>query len=300
MVAQAKGYLAETDLGASLSIELGWASVESKLASGQLCAANVPPSFPLSLSLKKSGVAPTMRALAITAQHGEAITLNREAAAAFQAGKLSTLKSLRIGVDAPHTLSPVLVRSWLKEARAEHHPGIQLVPLAISQLVDLLNDGYIQGFCCAEPIGQIAVENDLGVTVARSRDHPLLQIESVLAATDEFCNSHPAEAAAIAFAVNRARVFCANPKHEAEILRIYRKHLMSKQAVPSRFFLGSGQTPALSTLVGFEPASSVGSTSAKAKDPLGPLAALYATLPGITAGEREIREAIKRTFPGVP
>lgn len=295
IVAQAKGYFGEANLPVSLSFELGWASIELKLASGQLSVANVPPSLPLLLSLKKGGDSQPMRALAITSYHGEAITLNRETAAVFQSGKLNTLKATRIGIDAPHTLSHVFARSWLKAVRAENHPAIQLIPLALSQLLDLLKDGYIQGFCCAEPLSQTALEAGIGVTVARSRDHPPLQIQSVLAATDEFCLAHPAEAKAITSAVNRARLFCANPKHEAETLRIYRKHLLNRPTGSIQSFGGSNLTPPLSTLIGFEPAP-----ANREKDPFGALAAACATLPGVIAAEREIRDAVKRIYATLP
>lgn len=296
IVAQAKGYFAEASIPVALSFELGWASIELKLASGQLSVANVPPSFPLLLALKKGGNAQPMRALAITSCHGEAITLNRETAAAFQAGKLNTLKTIRIGVDAPHTLSHAFARSWLKTSRAENNPAIQLVPLAISQLLDLLKDGYIQGFCCAEPLSQIALEADLGVTVARSRDHPPLQIQSVLTATDDFCLAHPTETKAITSAVNRARIFCANPKHEAETLRIYRKHLLSRPAGSTLSFGGANLTPALSTLISFEPSPANSHAATKEKDPFGSLVTACTTLPGVIAAEREIRDAVKRIF----
>lgn len=292
MVAQAKGFFPAEDVRVVLTVELGWASIELKLASGQLCAANVPPSFPLLLSLKKSGFIQPMQALALTSYHGEAITLSRETAAALTAGKLAALKSVRIGVDTPHTLSQLFVQSWLKEIRQERNPAIQLVPLAISQLLDLMKDGYIQGFCCAEPIGQFAVEADIGVTVARSRDHPQLRIQSVLAATETFATAYPDAAKAIAAAVERGRLFCANPKNEAEIIRIYRKHLAQKPHAAALASRGASQ-PALATLIGFEPS---GNGSAKDKDPFGFLATACASLPGVIVAEREIRDTLKRVF----
>ena len=298
MVAHAKGYLPTEEIDVALSVELGWASIELKLASGQLSAANVPPSFPLLLALKKSGSAQPMQALAITSYHGEAITLNRETAALFQAGKSGTLKTLRIGVDAPYSLSHLFVQSWLKTSRLERNPTVQLVPLAISQLLELLKDGYIQGFCCAEPISQIALESEIGLTMARSRDYPQLHIQSVLAATDTACSAHPGASKAIAAGVERARVYCANPKHEADILRIYRKQMQHRLSLSAQSLGGPGQAPALSSLIGFEPGLSTGHASNK--DPFGALAGACSTLPGVTAAEREIREAVKRIFSSLP
>ena len=297
MVAQAKGFFPSEEVHVALSVELGWASIELKLVSGQLSAANVPPSFPLLLSLKKGGAAQPLHALAITSYHGEAITLDRETAAVFQSGKLTTLKSLRIGVDAPHTLSPLFVRSWLKELRIDRSPVVQLVPLAISQLLDLLKDGFIQGICCAEPIGLIAHETDLGVTVARSRDHSPPPMQSVLVTTDAFCSAHPAVTKAITSAVDRARSYCANPKNEAEIIRIYRKQILNKLAASGPSFAGASPPLSLATLIGFEPAPVNG--RAPAKDPVNSLASACATLPGVISAEREIRDAVKAIFSDV-
>jgi ABC-type nitrate/sulfonate/bicarbonate transport system substrate-binding protein len=188
----------------------------------------------------------------------------------------------------------VFVRSWLKDMRIDRSPTIQLVPLAISQLLDLLKDGFIQGICCAEPIGQIALETDLGVTVARSRNHSPLPMQSVLVTTDAFCAAHPNEAKAIASAVDRARAYCANPKNEAEILRIYRKQMLNK---PTPALGGAGQHPALATLIGFEPGSVNG--QATAKDLINSLATACATLPGVISAEREIRDTVRAIFSDV-
>lgn len=294
IVAQAKGFFPTDEIQLELSVELGWASIELKLTSGQLTAANVPPSFPILLSLKKSGMTQPMHALAITSYHGEAITLNREAAAAVQAGKLGTLKSLRIGVDAPHTLSHAFVQTWLRSLRQERNSAIQLVPLAISQLRDLMKDGYIQGFCCAEPIGQIAHDAGIGVTVARSRDYPPLHIQSVVATTDAFFTNHPGAAKAIAAGVERGRQFCAVAKNEAEILRLYRKQLLPRLAASGPALTGTTHLSGLSSLIGFD------APTTKDKDLLQSLATACATLPGVTVAEREIRETVKRVFSTLP
>jgi len=185
------------------------------------------------------------------------------------------------------------VQSWMKAARIDRHPAIQLVPLAISQLLDLLKDGYIHGFCCAEPAGQIAVETGLGVTVSRSREYPSLPIQSVLAATDEFCSAHPEAAKAVTMAVDRARLYCANPKNETEILRIYRKQTGNKLTFTDQSAGEAATVLPLSTFIGFE---AVAVNGHAAKDPFGVLASACTTLPGVTSAEREIREAAKRMF----
>jgi len=298
IVAHAKGFFPADEIHVDLSVELGWASIELKLASGQLSAANVPPSFPLLLALKKGGGIQPMRALAITSYQGEAITLNRETAAIVQTGKLGTLKTLRIGVDTPHSLSPAFVQAWLKGLRQDRHPGVQLVPLAISQLLDLLKDGYIQGFCCAEPISQIAHDAEIGVTVARSRNFPPLQIQSLVAATDTFFTTHPTAAKAIATGVERGRQYCAIVRNEAEIIRLYRKHLLPRLTAVAPAVGGAVQLADLASLIGFEAPAANGPS--KEKDLFTSVAAICATLPGVTAAERDIRETVKRIFSSLP
>ena len=137
-VAKAKGYFAAEGIVVQTSLELGWKSIESKLSAGSLSVANVPTLFPLALSLKRSGMVLPMEAIAITSRHGEAITLNQATMGAFLGGKLNSLKSVRIGVDAPSTGSDLFVQKWLKGLRLEKTTSVQLVPIAISQLIDAL------------------------------------------------------------------------------------------------------------------------------------------------------------------
>jgi ABC-type nitrate/sulfonate/bicarbonate transport system substrate-binding protein len=293
-VAKAKGFFTAEGIGIRISLELGWKSIESKLSAGSLSVANVPTIFPLVLSLKRGGIALPMEAVAITSCHGEAITLNHATMAAFLAGKLNSLKSVRIGVDAPYSGSDLFVQRWLKGLRLENTTAIQLVPIAISQLIDFLKEGYIQGFCCAEPASQIALQMGVGSTVARSRDHSPLEIQSVLAATDAFCTANPGAVKAIALALARARLFCANPKNEAEIMHIYREQKIIDQIFSGGSLDGKNLSVPLSSLISFEPSTAAGCASKK--DSLNSLASICSALPDTSFTGSEIRDEIKRVF----
>ena len=118
------------------------------------------------------------------------------------------------------------------------------------------------------------------------------EIDLVLAATDAFCSAHPSATKAVAAAVDRARLYCANPKNEAEIIRIYRKQMLNKLYSSVRSFGAPGQSHALATLISFEP----GTSNGHAKDPFISLASACAALPGITLPERDIRDVVKRVF----
>ncbi len=293
-VAKAKGFFAAEGIVVQTSLELGWKSIESKLSAGSLSVANVPTLFPLALSLKRSGVVLPMEAVAITSCHGEAITLNQATMGAFLGGKLNSLKSLRIGVDAPCTGSDLFVQKWLKGLRLEKTTAVQLVPIAISQLIDLLKEGYIQGFCCAEPASQIAMQMGFGSTVARSRDHSPLEIQSVVAATDTFCTANPRAVEAIAQALEHARSFCANPKNEVEIKHIYHEQKVVDQIFSGASLEGKNLTAPLSSLISFEaPTAAVGAAN---RDGINSLIDVCAALPNASFTEGEIRDEIKRVF----
>jgi ABC-type nitrate/sulfonate/bicarbonate transport system substrate-binding protein len=292
-VAKSKGFFAAEGVSIRISLELGWKSIESKLSAGSLSVANVPTIFPLVLSLKRSGIALPMEAVAITSCHGETITLNHATMAAFLSGKLNSLKSVRIGVDALCSGSDLFVQKWLKGLRLQNTTAIQLVPIAISQLIDLLKEGYIHGFCCAEPASQIALQMGFGSTVARSRDHSPLEIQSVLAATDTFCAANPSAVKAIALALGQARSFCANSKNEAEIMHIYREQKIIDQVFSGGSLEGKDLTAPLSSLISFEPVVTEG---ALIRESLNSLVAVCAALPDASFTEREIRDEIKRVF----
>lgn len=293
-VAKAKGFFAAEGINIRMAIELGWKSIESKFSAGSLSVANVPTLFPLALSLKRGGIALPMEAIAITSCHGEAITLNQTTMGAFLGGKLNSLKSVRIGVDGPCTGSDLFIQKWLKGLRLDKTTAVQLVPIAISQVIDLLKEGYIQGFCCAEPASQIALQMGIGSTVARSRDHSPLEIQSVLAATDTFITANPGAVKAIALAMAQARAFCANPKNEAEVMHIYREQKIIDQVFSGGSLEGKNLAAPLSSLISFEPAAG-GSN----RDSLYSLVEICAALPDASFTEREIRDEIKRVFHAV-
>jgi len=296
-VAKAKGFFAAEGVVVRTSLELGWKSIESKLSAGNLAVANVPTLFPLALSLKRSGMVLPMEAIAITSCHGDAITLNQATMGAFLGGKLNSLKTVRIGVDAPCTGSDLFVQKWLKGLRIEKTTVVQLVPIAISQLIDLLQEGYIQGFCCAEPASQIALQMGFGSTVARSRDHSPLEIQSVLAATDAFCSANPGAVKAMAQALEQARSFCADPRNEVEIMHIYREQKVIDQVFSGASLEGKNLTAPLSSLISFEPATAA--IGASSRDRLNSLIGVCAALPDASFTEREIRDEIKRVFHSV-
>jgi len=295
-VAKAKGFFAAEGIAVRTSLELGWKSIESKISAGSLAVANVPTLFPLALSLNRGGMVLPMEAIAITSCHAEAITLNQATMGAFLGGRLNALKSVRIGIDAPSTGSDLFVQKWLKGLRLEKTTTVQIVPIAISQVIDLLKEGYIHGFCCAEPASQIALQMGVGSTVARSRDHSPLEIQSVLAATEAFCTANPGTVKALAQALAHARSYCANPRNESEIMHIYLEQKVADQVFSGASLEGKSLTAPLSSLISFETASTNGASN---RDSLNSLIGVCAALPDASFTEREIRDEIKRVFHAV-
>lgn len=294
LIAHARGLFAEEGVTVEITIELGWASIEAKLSSGQLTAANVPAVMPLALSVGKGKVPFSLRAFVPTSYAGDVLTLNPALAAAVKEGKPPSAEPIRIGVEAPYTQATLFAQTWIKQAAAAFQISITLVPLSISQIIDFLKDGYIQGFCCSEPIGQIATHTGLGIAVARSRDYFPFHLHSVVAAPDVFCAREERAAQAIAAAVDRARIFCADPAHHREVLQVL---LQCK----SSFFTASelprvlSDNPAsLRNLIGFESRESAEGRAGR--DPLEVLLKACRALPGTELPEAELRKEAKRIF----
>lgn len=294
LIAQAKGFFAEEGETVELTIELGWASIEAKLSSGQLTAANLPAVMPLALAVGKGKVPLLLRALAPTSYAGDALVLTPALAAAVKESKRPSAEPIRIGVESPYTQATLFAQTWLKQTAPSFQASTTLVPLSISQLIAFLNDGYIQGFCCSEPLGQIALQSGLGTTVARSRDYFPFHLHSVVAVQDVFCAREERAAQAMAAAIERARIFCADPAHHREVLQIL---LQCK----SSFFTSSELPRALNDnptslrdLIGFEPRESV--DGRVSRDPLEILIKACRALPGAEPPEAEVRREAKRIF----
>lgn len=292
-VAQATGIFREEGVEVTLSTELGWASLESRLSAGRLHAANVPALLPLALSAGATRNPAGLDVLAITSQEGLALCLSAPAQAALSA-PARPARPVRIGVESPYSLAGYFLQAWLKQT----HPGwlerISVQPVAVSQVLDLLRDGHLQGYCGAEPAALFAAEENLARTVARSRELFPRHVHSALVVTEPFRSSDPAAAQAVAAAIERARRHCAQPENQPDLLQLLPRGRTPRPTNPASS--GPGSEVPFSTLIRFEGDGPEPAPFGR----LEPLVRACLALPGSHATEAELTEAAKRLFGGRP
>lgn len=218
-VAKAKGYFDDFGLEVTISTELGWTSIEMDLDGGTLQFANIPAVMPLALQSRPGASISALRAVAVTAYEGESLCLNEESLSQIRAARGT--KTIRIGVEAPYSFSGYFSKAWARRLHPDVAKNIVWVPLAVSQMIDLLQEGYIHGLCGTEPMGKLATAAGLAVNVIRSGEMFPQHLQSVTVSSERFIGENSDTAKAVAKALLQAREFCAHRENQAEAIGIF-------------------------------------------------------------------------------
>ncbi len=215
VVAQKRGFFAEEGLMVTLSCELGLASICGKLADERLDGACVPAPLPVLLSMGTGLSRVPMRVVSVASWQGIGVVMGMAGSA-----RKAVSAGARIGVVGPGGSSRLLL---LKLAQS---PGSALggeptqVPVAVSQMVDFLKEGMIDGFCAGDPLPAIAVCTAGAKFVSDSARLFAGHIGGVVALRTEKLDGQPGLAAAVERACARARDWCADPARAEEIWRM--------------------------------------------------------------------------------
>ena len=214
IVAATQGFAQPHGLTLNLQRQASWATLRDKLLSGELDAAQTLYGQIYGIHLGLSGPATDMAILMGLCQNGQAINLSEplkqsgvtSAEALAQRARQNGAK-----LTFAHTFPTGTHAMWLNYWLASHgiHPleDVSTVIVPPSQMVAHLKAARIDGFCAGGPWGALAVDENLGFTVATSQmiwaDHP----EKVLGVTREFVEQYPNTARALTMAVLEASRF---------------------------------------------------------------------------------------------
>ena len=176
-----RGYFREAGLSVRLVREVSWASLRDRLAYGAIDAAQCLAPMPVAASLGADGVGvPLVTGLCLS-RGGSAITLSRSVArqAGLHVG-MDPVESaraiasfvrfggrLRLAHVFAFSMHHYLMREWLALGGiSDGHPAIEFVVAPPPQMVRLLENGSVHGFCVGEPWNTAAVRGELGQIVA--------------------------------------------------------------------------------------------------------------------------------------
>ncbi|MNO61062.1 Nitrate transport protein NrtA precursor [compost metagenome] len=215
VVAATQGFAQPYGLTLNLRRQASWANLRDRLLSGELDAAQGLYGLIYGIQLGIGGAPATdMAVLMGLCQNGQAINLSaplmRDGVTSAEALQRHVLHD-GARLTFAHTFPTGTHALWLYYWLASHgiHPLRDVDTLVVppSQMVAHLRAGRIDGFCAGGPWGALAIEQDMGFTLATSQtiwpDHP----EKVLGTTRAFVEQYPNTARALVMSILEASRF---------------------------------------------------------------------------------------------
>lgn len=224
LVAKARGYFDDENVDVELVCELGLMTLAGRLGDcvSTVAGANVPASLP---TLLRSGCVAhgsrmPMHVVGVTSYQGMAVVLSPVALEKLRhSDARSSAVLLRMGVASLDGRGKLLIRRWWRAVAPAAAAGPVILPVAISQLLDFMQDGVIDGFCGPDPLGLLAQMAGSGHVVATSATLAPMHPGAVLAVREEFASREPEVCEALGRAVARAAAFCAESANQGELFR---------------------------------------------------------------------------------
>ena len=196
VMAQELGYYKKYGVDVNIIKQASWAAVRDGLLSGDLQAAHLLYSLPLSVYMGIGGAAGKEIPIAMVLDNnGQAITLSNALSAAAGSdlkksgaainALIAAKKAPTLAVTFPGGTHDIWMRYWLAAIGVpQSKVGIIVVPPP--QMVANMKVGNMDGFCVGEPWGGVAVDQNIGFTALTSQQlwkhHP----EKVLGLNKDF------------------------------------------------------------------------------------------------------------------
>lgn len=228
VVAQEKGYFEKYGLKVELSREPGWATIREKIYHGELDAAQAPASMVLELSFGYTGmVAPCLTAF-VTAHNGNAITLSSELWDLGVRDGKSLAGVIRASPSRRFTFAGVLryssqnylIRHWLLSHGLVPEQDVGMIMIPPPQVHDCLKNGYIDGYCVAEPWGSLGLLQNIGWCTTLSSDFSPMHPEKVFMVTEAFHEEDPQRHLTLLRALWQAARYCDQSENRLELSRL--------------------------------------------------------------------------------
>ncbi len=229
IAAKELGLFKKHGVNIALSKEVGWATIREKLLHDELHAVHAPASMAFVIRCGLGIVPRPCLTAFVLSLNGSAITLSREL---WDRGVRDAV-TLREVIHADrgvrtYSFGAVLefstqnynLRSWLRAGGIDPDRDVR-IPIIPSPVIHRgLLDGYLDGYCVAEPWNSIVVEAGAGWIVATSHEINPGQPEKVLLVLEDFAERFADEHLAIVAALIEASIYCELPANRAELARI--------------------------------------------------------------------------------
>ncbi len=221
-------------LEATLSREVGWATVREKLLHEELDAAVAHASLLFSIYFGLGGVRRPCLTGLMLGHHGSAITISRACWSLGVRDPLSLAELVRreagrrritFGVVLEYSAQHFLLAEWL--GRGGLRPGIDvdLVVVPSALMHRSLRAGHLDGYCVGEPWNSSAALAGDGVILASSAEISPGHPDKALVVMQDLADRRVDEHERLLAALIEAGEFCAAPENRGELI-----HLLARPA----------------------------------------------------------------------
>ena len=229
VAAQELGLYRKHGLDVQLSREVGWATIREKLLHEELDAAGAHASMLFSIYC---GIGVVRRACLtglMLGLNGSAITLSnglweegvRDAATLGRFVKEQKgRRTLTFGVVLGLSSQNYNLREWLLSGGIDPEKDVRIAVIPSALIHESLNEGYLDGYCVAEPWNSAAIFGGTGWVAATSSEVNVGHPEKVLLVLQEFAEKREDEHLRLIAALIEASEFCDRPSNRPELARM--------------------------------------------------------------------------------
>lgn len=174
VMAKELGFYAERGLDVEIIKQASWPVTRDNLLSGEIDGAHCLYSMPFSLGSGIGGSGTDLKIAMLLSNNGQAITLNKDLAAAGY-GNLDVVREVldertpTMAMTFPGGTHDLWLRYWLRATGADE-AKIKIIPIPPAQMVENMSVGTMDGFCVGEPWGAVAAANGIGFTHIATQD----------------------------------------------------------------------------------------------------------------------------------
>ena len=174
VMAKELGYFDERGLDVTLEKQASWPATRDNLINGQIDGAHCLWSMPFSVATGLGGSGTPLRIAMVLNNNGQAITLNKDYAAAGYAD-LAAAKAIlesknpTLAMTFPGGTHDTWLRYWLKATKADASK-VKIIPIPPAQMVANMKADNMDGYCVGEPWNAQAVAQGIGFTHLTTQD----------------------------------------------------------------------------------------------------------------------------------
>ena len=189
IMAKELGFFADRGLDVEILKQASWPATRDNLLSGEIDGAHCLSTMPFSVASGVSGSGTGLKIAMILNNNGQAITLNKQLAAAGY-GDLEAAREVlerrepTLAMTYPGGTHDLWLRYWLRATKAEES-AIKIIPIPPPQMVQNMKVGNMDGFCVGEPWNAVAVAQDIGFTHLTTQDMWLHHPEKALVVNEK-------------------------------------------------------------------------------------------------------------------